>query len=62
MLCVFFFPFLFSFSTFRDWDSALKVMLVILLIVEGWMIVRETIKRAEMPFSATVHESKSRTH
>lgn len=58
----FFFPFLFSFSTFHDWDSALKVMLVILLIVEGWMMVRETIKRAEMPFIATVHESKSRKH
>lgn len=61
-MCFFFFPFLFSFSTFHDWDSALKVMLVILLIVEGWMMVRETIKRAEMPFIATVHESKSRKH
>lgn len=52
------FSFPFPILTFHDWDSALKVMLVILLIVEDRMMVRETIRRAEMPFITTIHESR----
>lgn len=39
-------------------DGALKVRLFTLFIAGGWMMIRGTIKRAEMPFVTKIHKSK----